>query len=84
MLGSLSSARSHCPHRDLEALTTYQCCGFHLHLALPLAHVLVQLRYRKEARAKQVSGLARSELGAGLWCLSGIWAALDEAGPAFI
>lgn len=33
---------------------------------------------------KEESGLAQSGLGAGLQCLSGIWAALDEAGAAFI
>lgn len=84
MLGSLSSASSRCLRRDLGALTTYQCCGFWLYPALPLAHALVQLRYRREASAKQDSGLAKSGLGARLQRLSGIWATLDEAGPAFI
>lgn len=40
--------------------------------------------YTGEKPVQSKTGLTKSGLGAGLWCLSRLWAALDEAGPALI
>lgn len=79
----LCSCRCLCS--DLEALTTYQHCGFQLHRTLPLAYILIQFRYdyNREAGAKRGSCLAGSTQRAGSRAAAPV-RDLDGAGAAYI